>query len=754
MAIGDRFSAAFTSLEHALNELGDVTYLHEKTFEKAEDSVEHVRNSSFDVAVMPNPYGNEKRLWVYRHLVKAGFPVVVFDRGALPDSWFFDVGFNADSPTYKISTWDKPLQPEQAIKVNDYVAKFLDTKPLENQGEYNDPLALKTALGIQGKRVLFVAYQRPADTTIKNFAGRIQTYANFCRLVDEVNAELSRQKSDWVIIAKKHPLETARPGSSVRFAPDNTNINSLIQMADMVFVVNSGVGVIASLFDKPVLIAGDAFYAHNGMNRSVGTVHEILYYLEKGFEFDPETRDRFIYHLIDRVYSFASFETEKVKQKDGSFRNITRKINFRNIVWPPVVKKKSCLFVSSVLPIPVNRGNAQRTDQFISAFLELGYRVRLVLLNQSEASARSTDIARRTLAHYNSAFLSVQVRKHPMFALNARRKSKGLEKVIAAAEHYVRSKISTITGDYAKINSSESFPRRFRQLVALESQKKHDVSWVNYAKLYDASCYSGRVIVDLHDVQVNRIKADVLPKIPEAQRDRYLKIASESERGIMASAGMCVSISPVETEHIKLDYCPTANVKTIKATDFGHKLTTLGSKFDLLFIGSNSDPNVAGLLWFLEEVWPILNLEAGVNLKIQGNITRNPKIQRAITAAVRSSAIHAGGFVKDLGDVYKSASVVICPIRYGTGMKIKVVEAMSYGMPIVATTAALEGISDAYGINAVDSPEEFAAEIQAMLGSDINRMRASERSWATFEADHSREYLLVELDSLLAEANA
>ncbi|KAG1300870.1 hypothetical protein G6F63_016844 [Rhizopus arrhizus] len=75
-------------------------------------------------------------------------------------------------------------------------------------------------------------------------------------------------------------------------------------------------------------------------------------------------------------------------------------------------------------------------------------------------------------------------------------------------------------------------------------------------------------------------------------------------------------------------------------------------------------------------------------------------------------------------------------------------------MPIVATTAALEGISDAYGINAVDSPEEFAAEIQAMLGSDINRMRASERSWATFEADHSREYLLVELDSLLAEANA
>ena len=83
---------------------------------------------------------------------------------------------------------------------------------------------------------------------------------------------------------------------------------------------------------------GEVFYSHPCLNRRVHDAHELVHSLLKSpVVFDPEVRDRFIYHLIERVYSFGDFSSELVIE-GNSYRNIIRDILFHRIVIPDVHK--------------------------------------------------------------------------------------------------------------------------------------------------------------------------------------------------------------------------------------------------------------------------------------------------------------------------------------------------------------------------------------------------------------------------------
>ena len=343
-ALGNPTSAAYTSQMHALRLLGRLEFQREDDFETPSDFVSMFLSQGFDILLMPNPYGNKRRLAIYQEFRRLSMPVLCFDRGGLPNSWFFDVGFNADSPTYDVDQWDRPLTDEQAEQTRRYVDSIRGSQTaLEAQGARVPTEELRASLSPEGKKILFVPFQRPNDTTIRYFGGRDDAYARFVRELTTLTTRWAQRDADWTIVAKKHPLETERPTSDLLFADDDTHIHDLLEACDAVALVNSGCGLLAALFDKPVYHYGRVYYGHPRLNRGFASAAELDHFLEEvPVRFDSQTRDRLVRYLRDEVYSFGDFQTQLVREPSGSMRRATHNIEFETIRFPisRVLEKK------------------------------------------------------------------------------------------------------------------------------------------------------------------------------------------------------------------------------------------------------------------------------------------------------------------------------------------------------------------------------------------------------------------------------
>lgn len=298
-----------------------------------------IRHLSVSRIVFPNPYGNQLRLEIYKWCRRNRFPYISFDRGALPDSWFFDQhGFNADSSTYRRKAWDRKLSQEQLDLADAYIRQCLISgNSLEEQGPRLGAQAVAEKLGVGGRKVLFVPLQRPSDTVIKYFAGSAGDLSKFVSFIDAVAQQLKQY--GWIVVCKKHPLETVAPAlKHAVYAPDDTHFLDLLELADAVALINSGVGVYAMMMGKPCYIFGRAFYTADGLNvrcRMESPTSFVKQVLE-GHTVDQVLARKFVYHLIERVYSFGKSTVKRRTEKDGSLRTATTAIDFYDLKLPGV----------------------------------------------------------------------------------------------------------------------------------------------------------------------------------------------------------------------------------------------------------------------------------------------------------------------------------------------------------------------------------------------------------------------------------
>ncbi|MDP2209414.1 MAG: glycosyltransferase family 4 protein [Bacteroidota bacterium] len=114
----------------------------------------------------------------------------------------------------------------------------------------------------------------------------------------------------------------------------------------------------------------------------------------------------------------------------------------------------------------------------------------------------------------------------------------------------------------------------------------------------------------------------------------------------------------------------------------------------VVFIGNFSHrPNLDSAFWLVEEIFPLVlkNIPSASLLIIGPNPPENLK-----TASIKTKNTHILGFVKDISQYLQQCSVFAAPLRYGGGVKIKILHAMAEGIPIVTTKVGAEGID---GIN-------------------------------------------------------
>lgn len=149
----------------------------------------------------------------------------------------------------------------------------------------------------------------------------------------------------------------------------------------------------------------------------------------------------------------------------------------------------------------------------------------------------------------------------------------------------------------------------------------------------------------------------------------------------------------------------------------------------LLFVGGESHyPNKEGLSWFLKEVYPLVrNREASIAIRITGHWSQEFRDQYKTDPSIVFT-----GYVPDLDPVYAD-SILITPIRIGSGIRIKVLTALAKAVPVVGTALGLSGIPGlVHGENALiaDDPAGFAEQTLRLLQQESLRRQLSEKGFA------------------------
>lgn len=197
----------------------------------------------------------------------------------------------------------------------------------------------------------------------------------------------------------------------------------------------------------------------------------------------------------------------------------------------------------------------------------------------------------------------------------------------------------------------------------------------------------------------------------------------EKELALMRKADVAYYPSCVE-EQIIHEIDRSINVKAIPLNMFKDTKNIVfdaEQRKDMLFIGGfGHSPNVDAVKWMAKEILPrLVELLPDIVVHILGS---NPP-EEIKSLASEHMKIH--GFVTDeeLAEFYRNCRLDIIPLRYGAGIKGKVIEAMQYGMPVVTTSIGAEGIAGAENILLIEDDAQVFAEKAAALYLDAEELQ-------------------------------
>jgi polysaccharide biosynthesis protein PslH len=167
-------------------------------------------------------------------------------------------------------------------------------------------------------------------------------------------------------------------------------------------------------------------------------------------------------------------------------------------------------------------------------------------------------------------------------------------------------------------------------------------------------------------------------------------------------------------------------------------------------------PNVDGAVWFCTTVWPAVRAAVPeASLVLAG---RSPLPE--VLALERLPGVTVQADVPSMVPYFEAARVVIVPVRIGTGTRLKALEGMAAGRPVVGTGVGLEGIEVQAGRQALiaDEPEALAAAVVQVLAHDDLAQRLADAGRTHVQRDYAWDRIglrFVDLVSeLLASANA
>jgi glycosyltransferase involved in cell wall biosynthesis len=393
------------------------------------------------------------------------------------------------------------------------------------------------------------------------------------------------------------------------------------------------------------------------------------------------------------------------------------------------------LFLCTALPFPLDVGSRQRTFHLLKGLARVSD-VRLVAMGEPHELERAAPvrelcesvelIPRRSMEWMRSAEQPRVVKwlKEALFLLHPRRPSAlAWSRILDAPRRAA-----------AAVRQGYDFVLAYR------------LGWMDALP----SDTRSRVLVDLDDVEHRKLGLKLrfvgLTRQWPIEAADYLKFR-RLERGLWRSGFEFAVCSETEASALpsrtRVRIIPNGvNLPPLDPND-GRPPATVGR---ILFVGTmNYSPNEDAAVFFAREVWPRIRSRQEAELRIVGH-SPPPSVQRLSGLP----GVRVLGSVPDIEPELRQASVVVAPLRYGGGTRIKVLEAMAYGKPLVATSFAVDGLGLEPGRHVLtgDDAVSLAAACQKVLDDPDEGVRVGRQGRILVEERYQWE----RIEKIVAEA--
>lgn len=251
----------------------------------------------------------------------------------------------------------------------------------------------------------------------------------------------------------------------------------------------------------------------------------------------------------------------------------------------------------------------------------------------------------------------------------------------------------------------------------------------------------------------------VLANLREAQRANSIKTALRKlkwaylnalfERRYYGKCEHCLVVSDVDAKWFHR-ICPNTPISVIHNGVDEEYFKPMGGQKDamnIVFEGNLAfGPNNDGIIYFCKAIFPLIRTYLpDITLTIVG---KDPP-QEVLSLA--SDSIEVTGYVDDIRPYLVRASVFVCPLRKGAGIKNKILQAWSMGIPVVATSHSVGGLQAHNGENIIvsDVPGEFSAAVVELINNPDKCLSMGQKARETILNHYTWSQKAQEMESLM-----
>jgi glycosyltransferase involved in cell wall biosynthesis len=242
-----------------------------------------------------------------------------------------------------------------------------------------------------------------------------------------------------------------------------------------------------------------------------------------------------------------------------------------------------------------------------------------------------------------------------------------------------------------------------------------------------------------HELRYKRMMLEKAT-LPEQKAEDDWKIYNTKvmEIGLINHFDKVVCLTEIDKQILLEDGVPSEKleVSPLPMIMSEHAINTpFESKNRLIFLGPDQHyPNLDGIDWFLSNCWKeIQRLNPEVSLSVVGRWSEEKKKWFEDYTNVRFE-----GFVPDLATIMEG-SIMIVPLRIGSGMRMKILEGVSYHVPVISTSVGAEGLPMTNDVNCkiADSPEDFILATHQILNNPVLQNTFIQKASEVLNQDYS-----------------